>query len=246
MIWDTIEISKLELWIKEKQSSCPPPTSYELIYPSPLQALLQNPAVEPVKKFLDLEPRSGTVRFDVSALRSARHDEEVMTFALALAGALDRRRAFFWTGLNPEELGGPAGTPKIVAMEYWFEVDGMRPVGPGGRISYYPRRQSVEILLRRRGSQLGGSWRNSRELANCVASYLEVDQIPSVRLRGAFGYYEGSRYQRQTVLRPVFLFLLDRPTVAEGPRWRVATTLAATDLPNAAATAGIEAVAGCA
>ena len=122
----------------------------------------------------------------------------------------------------------------------------VRPVGPGGRVIYYPRRRLVEIVVRRRGKSLGGYWRKSAEVVNRVASYLEIDDAPGTRLRAGFGYYEASKYENQSLLRPVFLFLLDRPTANEGPRWRVSTVEAATELPELPATAGIDSVTGCA
>lgn len=136
--------------------------------------------------------------------------------------------------------------PKAARMEYWFYIDRMRPVGPGGRMTYYPRRHTVEIVVRPRGSQLGGQWHSSSDLANRVSSYLDLDGAPDARLRAAFGYYEASKYERQFLLRPVFVFLLDRLLATAGPRWRVATVVAATDLPERTATAGIESVGGCA
>jgi hypothetical protein len=212
-----------------------------------MQKLLQDPVAAPLKSALRLHPDSGALEFNLQALPASRRDEEeIMTLSVAIANALDRRDAFFWTGLDKEESGGPENVPKAVGMEYWFSIDGMRPVGPGGRMTYYQRRQTVEIVVRRRGPQLSGQWRNASDLTNRVSNYLELDGVPDARLRAAFGYYEASKYERQFLLRPVFVFLLDRPYASSGPRWRVATVAAATELPERAATAGIESVSGCA
>jgi hypothetical protein len=247
LIWGTIQPGKLDQWISAQQQSGPPPYAYELVHPPPLQKLLQDPVAAPLKSALWLHPDSGALQFNVQALpASRRNEEEIMTFSIAIANALDRRDAFFWTGLDKEESGGPENLPKAAAMEYWFSIDGMRPVGPGGRITYYPQNHSVEIVVRRRGSRLGGHWRNAADLANRVLNYLELDGAQDARLRAAFGYYEASKYERQFLLRPVFVFLLDRPFATSGPRWRVATVVAATELPERAATAGIGLASGCA
>ena len=245
MIWETIHPNGLSQWILTQQQSGPPPNAYELLERSPVQELLHNPLVAPLKSVLRVHPDSGAVDFDAQALPSS-FEEDVMAFSVAIANVLDHREAFAWTELDEGERGGPDNVPKAVSREYWLYVDKMRPVGPGGRITYYPRRHLVEIVVRRRGPRLGGHWRNPTDLANRVSNYLELDDAPGTRLRAGFGYYEASKYERQLLLRPVFLFLLDRPIATEGPRWRIATTVAATELPDLAATAGIDSVAGCA
>jgi hypothetical protein len=245
LIWEAIHPHKLGQWLLTQQSG-PPPSAYELFARPPVQELLNNPLVAPLKSVLRVHPDSGAVDFDVRALPAGRSEEDVMAFSVAIANVLDPRKAFEWTELDQEERGSPPDVAKAVGREFWLYVDDMRPVGPGGRITYYRRRHLVEIAVRRRGPRLGGSWRNSTDLANRVSNYLELDDAPGTRLRGGFGYYEASKYERQFLLRPVFLFLLDRPTATEGPRWRVATTVAATELPDQVATAGIDSVTGCA
>jgi hypothetical protein len=246
LIWETIQPGTLGQWISAQQQSGPPPDAYELIHPPPIQKLLQDPVAAPLKSALRLHPDSGALEFNVQALPASRRNaEEIMTFSVAIANALDRRDAFVWIGLDKEESGGPENVPKAAAVEYWLSIDGMRPVGPGGRMTYYQRRQTVEIVARRRGPQLRGHWRNASDLTNRVSNYLELDGAQDARLRAAFGYYEASKYERQFLLRPVFVFLLDRLLATSGPRWRVATVVAATELPERAATAGIESVSGC-
>jgi hypothetical protein len=246
LIWETIHPNRLSQWILTQQQSGPPPSAYELVERPPVQELLNNPLVAPLKSVLRVHPDSGALDFDVRALPTSGFEEDVMAFSVAIANVLDHREAFEWSELDEEERGSPDNVPKAVSREYWLYVDKMRPVGPGGRITYYPRRYLVEIVVRRRGPRLGGYWRSSTDLANRVSNYLELDDAPGTRLRAGFGYYEASKYERQLLLRPVFLFLLDRPTATEGPRWRVATTVAATELPDRAATAGIASVTGCA
>jgi hypothetical protein len=243
LIWETIDPTKLSQWMLAQQSGSPP-SAYELVE-QPLQDLMNDPRVAPLQSVLSVHPESGALDFDVRALPSRNRAEAVMSFCLAIANVLDRREAFEWTKLNEEERGSPENVPKAVGREYWLYVDEMRPVGPGGRITYYPGRHLVEIVARRRGARLNGYWRSPTDLANRVSTFLELDEIREARLRARFGYYEASKYERQLLLRPVFVFLLDRPTATEGPRWRIATAVAATDLPNRDKTAGIDSMSGC-
>jgi hypothetical protein len=245
LIWESIHPNRLSQWILAKQQAGPPPSAYELLERPPVQELLNNPLVAPLKPVLRVHPDSGALDFDARALPT-NSEVDVMAFSVAIANVLDHREAFEWTELDEEERGSPENVPKAMSREYWFYIDKMRPVGPGGRITYYPRRHLVEIVVRRRGPRLGGNWRNANDLTNRVSNYLELDDAPGARLRAGFGYYEASKYEQQLLLRPVFLFLLDRPNATEGPRWRIATTVAATELPDRAATAGIGSVTGCA
>ncbi len=246
LIWKTISPSELSQWIANQQAG-PPPDSYELLDPASVQDVLKaSPSpIAPFIPHMRIHPQSGAVDLKVPDLPTFT-EKMVITLSLAIVGALDVREAFEWTHLDEEEKGRPDNVQSAVGKEYWLSVNNVHPVGPGGRVVYYPRRGLVEIVVRRRGKGLGGYWRNPTEVANRVASYLEIGDAQGTRLRARFGYYEASKYENQSLLRPVFLFLLDRPTAKEGPRWRVSTVEAATELPEFPATAGIDFVTGCA
>jgi hypothetical protein len=244
LIWKTISPSELSQWIAHQQAG-PPPEAYELLDPTSVQEVLKASSFAPFTRQIRIHPQSGAIDLTVPNLQTFTEDM-VMTLSLAIVEALDVREPFQWTHLDEEEKGSPDNVQSAVGKEYWLSVNNVHPVGPGGRVTYYPRRHLVEIVVRRRGKKLGGRWRKPPEVANRVASYLEIDDTPGTRLRAGFGYYEASKYEKQSLLRPVFLFLLDRPTVTEGPRWRVSTVEAATELPEFPATAGIDSVTGCA
>jgi len=244
LIWETISPSELSQWMANQQAG-PPPESYELLDPTSVDEVLKASPVAPFKPLMHIHLQSGAVDLVVPNLPTFT-EEIVLGLSLGIVGALDVRKAYQWTDLDEEEKGSPDNVQSAVGNEYWLSVNNVHPVGPGGRVIYYPRRRLVEIVVRRRGKSLGGYWRRPTEVANRVASYLEIGDVPGTRLRARFGYYEASKYENQSLLRPVFLFLLDRPRPNEGPRWRVSTVVAATELPEFSETAGIDSVNGCA
>jgi hypothetical protein len=243
-IWETISPSALSKWILTKQYG-PPPEAYKLLGPPSIREVLKTPLLASLTPYIHIHPESGAIDVKVPDLPSFT-EETVRALSLEIVGALDSRQAFEWTHLDEEEKGSPDNVQSAVGKEYWLSVNYIHPVGPGGRITYYPRRRLVEIIVRRRGKNVHGYWRKPTEVADRVLSYLEIGDAPETRLRARFGYYETSKYESQSLLRPVFLFLLDRPTAKEGPRWRVSTVEAATELPRFPATAGIDSVTGCA
>src|SRR5258708_820683 len=234
LIWETISPNALIQWILTKQFG-PPPEAYELLGPPSIKDVLKTPLLATLGPYVRIHPESGAVDVKVPDLPGF-NEGAVKALSLAIVEALDAREAFEWTQLDEEEKGSPDIVHSAVGKEYWLSINGIRPVGPGGRITYYPRRRLVEIIVRRRGKSLGGGWCKSKEVADRVLSYLEIGDAPGTRLRAGFGYYEASKYESQSVLRPAFVFLLDRGTAKDGPRWRVSTVEAATELPEFPAT----------
>lgn len=250
MIWETVSPSALSSWISGKQA-VPPPEAYELLDAHSVQEVLKSSPWGAYTRFMHLHPVSGAIDLklpDFSKIPNlpGSAEDQAIALSLGIVGALDAREPFQWTHLDDEETGRPDNVRSAVGREYWLSVNNIIPVGPGGRITYYPRRRLVEIIVRRRGKSLGGYWRKPGEVVNRALSFLEIGDMPGARLRAGFGYYEASKYESQSLLRPVFLFLLDRPTAVEGPRWRISTVEAATELPEFPVTAGIDSVSGCA
>lgn len=268
MIWKTINVTELSRWIEDQQAGLPP-EAYQLLAPPSLDDIAANvPFIAPFYSYLRIHPRSGAV--DVNVPEWFHFTEDILeTLSNSIAKVLDRREAFEWTGdfiatlskivaaldnreafewdgLDKEEEGHPGNMQSAVGREFWFSINNIRPVGPGGRITYYPRRRLIEIVVRRRGYSLGGEWRNPAEIVDRVLTYLEIADTPGTRLRARFGYYEASKYESQSLLRPVFLFLLDQPHANDGPRWRVSTAEAATELSDFPAAEGIGSTIGCA
>lgn len=244
MIWDQVHLGELYDWLV-KQQRARPPQSFELVEPPTLDDLLHHElSLRSISGSISVHPQSGAIDVSLSADR-AWTNNDVAELGATIARAIDDRKAVPWRLDEAED--GYQNTRHAVATEFGFFANAIPPVGPGGRMTYYPRRRLLEIVVRRRGRGLYGDWRNPTNIADRVSNFLDLAGTPSARLRAAFGYYEASKYVSQSLLRPVFLFLLDRPTAEEGPRWRVSTVEAATELPEIPPTAGLDFLsAGCA
>jgi hypothetical protein len=117
-----------------------------------------------------------------------------------------------WEDRDKEETGGRAGFFRTLVDEEMTTIDGIRPVGPGGRVrvSRWADEWSVDVSVRGRDGAVPSSWRNTTDVATPPLVALR-ESPPDTRLRVAFGYYEASKYERQEWLRTAFVFILDRP-----------------------------------
>ena len=102
--------------------------------------------------------------------------------------------------------------------------DGSLPVlGPGGRIVVFggDRGGSAEVTVRRRLDAKEGFWRDPDEITTRLRLLYHNNTGPAPLLRGAFGYFELSKYEHQKLMRPVFLFALEQPQDEERglPGW---------------------------
>jgi hypothetical protein len=166
--------------------------------------------------------------------------------SLTVASVVDERSYYRWEGLEEEELGAPSGFSRAVSDELWGSIGAVRPVGPGGRITIYGSQKRADISIRHRLTALGGVWRNPVEIVQVVNDLFGEETAPDLRLRGALGYFEAAKIDPQRYLRPAFVFLLDRPTAGNGPRWRVASVTAASTIKDFPLIAGLETAAtGC-
>jgi hypothetical protein len=86
----------------------------------------------------------------------------------------------------------------------------------------------LDVVVRPRDNIVGSSWRDPERIGSSI-DVMAADAAEDIRLRAAFGYEEASGYERQQLLRPVFVFLLDRPP-QDGPGWQVATSIPATSI----------------
>jgi hypothetical protein len=92
-------------------------------------------------------------------------------------------------------------------------------IGPGGRAVAFERADGLaaDVVIRRRRRWLPGSWRSGADIAarlHCACQGIP----PDFRTRAAFGYFELSKYERQRLLRPVFLFSFGQRQDEDG-RW---------------------------
>jgi hypothetical protein len=115
-------------------------------------------------------------------------------------------------------------------------------IGPGGRITVYrePGGAQVDIVVRHRERPIPSTWRQRSEIAEPVRR--RVADYDDVIIHGNFGYYELSKYARQTHLRPAFLFLLDVSVSLEPEArvtWREQVVVAASTAEGLAVTEGL-------
>lgn len=116
---------------------------------------------------------------------------------------------------------------EIDATEMRTKIDGIDVIGPGGRVLIFGRGDSfrAEFVLRHRTAPRYGSWRS----AAAIIAQLEetVANASSVTIDAAFGYFEASRYVRQTLLRPAVVFALS--SANEVAPWAEHLVIAATE-----------------
>jgi hypothetical protein len=227
LIWDTLEASEVAHWLARERSARPAPPIYRL---APAAVVSRRLAEFDDSDFFNVRRNSGTVDFRIPA-ESAVTVDDVLRLARAAALAVDPGRQFFrWDDLNEEERGGPPEAPRLLAAEEMAAIDGVQPIGPGGRLRIRRRTDAwlADISVRPRGEALVSHWRSWSEISRAALAALE-EAPDDARLRAAFGYHEASKYEAQEWLRPVFVFVLDRPSAMDGPRWRVAYVEHATD-----------------
>jgi hypothetical protein len=80
---------------------------------------------------------------------------------------------------------------------------------------------AADVTIRRRIRPEQGKWRRTREILRPLEQVLGedfagADEQPTVR--AAFGYFELSKFEAQSLMRPVFLFAIEQEQDPEG-RW---------------------------
>ncbi len=116
-------------------------------------------------------------------------------------------------------------------------------LGPGGAIIGSDGADGLEIavVIRHREQSLPSTWRKPEAVIEELFTGFGIpgsDISPSdVRLR--FGYFELSKYDRQSTMRPVFLAVLDLKADETGVPYRFVAVAAATNAPGVAADEGL-------
>ena len=93
-------------------------------------------------------------------------------------------------------------------------------IGPGGRATAFRGARGMtgaDVTIRRRSKAERGTWRRLGEIMRPLEQALGEDFFgmePTVR--AAFGYFELSKYEAQSLMRPVFLFAIEQEQDPEG------------------------------
>ena len=246
MIYETINDRDVTKWVLSKQSTmAAPPPAWELEPPSETHGRLKT-LFETLGQLAEFRRESGAIELHFDRVVNRPTREQMWELSLVVATNLDDDRSFYrWDDLEGEERGAPNDIPRAVVDELWAgAVVGVTQLGPGGRVTLYERQQRSDIVIRRRVRQIAGAWRAPTALLETVNDMVGQEPATDGRLRAALGYFEASKLESQRYLRPVFVFVWERTTAEEGPRWRVATVVAATTLGDLPITAGLESAAG--
>jgi hypothetical protein len=115
-------------------------------------------------------------------------------------------------------------------------------IGPGGRVTVYrePDGAVVDFVVRHREKPMRSNWRQPTEISEPVRERMR--RYDETVIKANFGYYEQSKYARQSHLRPAFLFLLDVTVFLEPSRpiaWREQMVLAASTAQGLDVTEGL-------
>lgn len=223
MLWENID--NLSRWLRTHRQRLSPAPIYELASAREVRTrILQHGQLEWALKSLRSE----------SATLDLMPDVDLPVHPLRIANLLDEERRFVRS--DPVTAGGIP----LVQEEWEGVLHGLPAVGPGGRVTVYHRAlgDTVDITVRVRKRRITSIWRRPRDVEREVRGF--INDYPSAVLSGKFGYYDASKYERQTILRPTYVFLLEGPTADQGPRWRVAIALPATEAPDLPPTAGLD------
>ena len=97
-------------------------------------------------------------------------------------------------------------------------------IGPGGRATAFRGARGItgaDVTIRRRTTAERGTWRRLHDIMlplqqALVEDFTGTNEDPTVR--AAFGYFELSKYEPQSLMRPVFLFSIEQEQDPDG-RW---------------------------
>jgi hypothetical protein len=97
-------------------------------------------------------------------------------------------------------------------------------IGPGGRATAFRGGRGMtgaDVTIRRRGREQSGMWRHPHEILRPLEQalgedFMGMEERPT--MRAAFGYFELSKYEPQSLMRPVFLFAIEQKQGPDG-RW---------------------------
>ena len=112
-------------------------------------------------------------------------------------------------------------------------------IGPGGCVRAFrdKDRTFVDVTIRRRKAPIPAEWRSPEEVLADRAILIS----PRISIRGTFGYLEASKYDRQDLIRLVYLFVIDRePDEEDGLGWRTIIVEPATRPYGLPVRAGLE------
>lgn len=252
MSWEQVAVQEIAPWVAYQQEHAATNGAYRVGGPE-LALVRMLEELPELRGSWRMHPKSGAIDID---LNDVRPEAQPYDLIYAVPARLDRRGVLESGSRQWQESGYRyEGVSSLVTDEFLLEVDGLAPVGPGGRVIAYGNGswagrgratlRNLEIVCRPRTEQLGGVWRDPDQIAAGILNAFGPSEDGGGVLLADFGYYEASKYESQDVLRPVVVAVLQGSGDGE-PRWRLSTVEAATDLYDEPPTAGLASSSGCA
>jgi hypothetical protein len=241
VIWATLQENGVAEWVDRRRGASPAPRIYRTEEPEATRARLAAIVAPSGWSALNFDFVSGALTFELPRIPELGIETR-LELLRGVAAAIDPGRTVFrWDDLDEEERGALGENRRAVAAEEFTQLEGMNVIGPGGRLVLYEgeRTSTAVVSVRGRTTGVPSEWRDAPSIAAIVEEAVDDSPRAGLRIRGAFGYYEASRYDRQEWLRPAFIFVLDQPKASEGPRWRVAFTVPATHSDEVPPGAGV-------
>jgi hypothetical protein len=221
-------ISKVIAFLKERRFFTQPPHIYRV----PWQFEFPLPSVTWLRAEIYRRPDSGV--------------PELVARGTRLTGLTDARERFesLIRQLAMEDgrtIGKDPVPPMLQAGRISTSVDlpeggSLDVIGPGGQIIAHDTAAGLQldIVIRRRGQPLPSTWRDAEVVADELLRGFAIDgrDIDPQHLRLEFGYFELSKYEQQSILRPAMMTILDIPPDETGVPYRSVSVAAATEHPS--------------
>jgi hypothetical protein len=214
--WNALDAADLEDWMRAHRADWPHLPIYQLS--DPREAIEAFAPTEFLANGIRVgrAPESGVLLVDVLAGAMIQAEDAHAQFSdavLALAREEDER-----SFLPPSQLYVGAEEHATRLLDLPIDV-----VGPGGRV-IVETASHADVVIRRRESAIQSDWRSAGATLRRAPGLLRFDG----RIWGRFGYFELSKYELQLHMRPVFLFVIDRPQTEETPGLRTSVVIPAT------------------
>src|SRR5262249_19530388 len=128
--------------------------------------------------------------------------DQFLEYVLRVAAETDPMRS-----LEPERASQSEAV--FVEMRSRLNQSGMPVLGPGGKVTIYrePETLQADIVIRKLLGPTPSQWRESSEISRRVRN--RVAEHEHAQIQGSLGYFELSKYDQQTWMRPAFVFILD-------------------------------------
>lgn len=233
--WAALKGNELESWIGDQLDRRPMPV-FELTLPERIPRLLSSPSPQSMQ-LMERRTESGIMELKLRMPEGMSFTTPTVPFLEALLRIA--RNEDDRTYLHSEF---PEAATVVSEIHSRLSSEDLPVIGPGGRVTVYrePGGAQVDFVVRQRAKPIPAVWRQRSDIAEPVRR--RIADYDDVTIHSNFGYYELSKYARQTHLRPAFLFLMDVSVSIEpasNVTWREQIVVAASTAEGLPATEGL-------